>query len=471
MPVPTTAADAPEAAARAEYFAGAAERPTGVRYGVLVLLALAMSSAYLTRICLSTANTTIQREFGISNEQMGDIMGAFFLGYFAFQLPTGWMGKRYGARLTMALLSVAASACSVWSGLSVGPVGLWCSRLGLGVAQAGVVPCGSRVVVDWFPTPSRGKASAVVTASMSLGAVIASGLTAALLPHLGWRGVFFAYSSVGVVWAAAHFLFFRDVPEQHRAVNGAERRLIRELPEGPPGEDAPIPPKPAPSPTWAERRQATGTLLGAMVTSSSAWLLCGQAFFRAFGAAFFLTWFPAFLEKGHHVKLQDTGFLAMLPLAGSVVGALVGGVVVDVVLKRTGSKRLSRSGTAAAALTVTALCSLAATFAPSPVAMVLILSLGSFCFGLGSPSSWAASMDISGEHTQTVMAIQNMVGNAAAFLCPKAVGWLFDYIEKNGADWNLVLYVFVGMYAAGALCWAFLNPNRSAVERRTAACG
>jgi MFS family permease len=161
----------------------------------------------------------------------------------------------------------------------------------------------------------------------------------------------------------------------------------------------------------------------------------------------------------------------MLPLAGSVVGALAGGAAVDAVLRRTRSRRLSRSGIACGALVLSGLCTLAAIFAPGAVAMVLVLSLGSFCFGMGSPASWAAAMDISGRHTQLVFALLNMCGNAGALVCPILLGRLFDHIEAGGAAWSSVLYLFAAIYAGGALCWAFLNPERSAVSRDQSSVG
>ena len=48
-----------------------------------------------------------------------------------------------------------------------------------------------------------------------------------------------------------------------------------------------------------------------------------------------------------------------------------------------------------------------------------------------------------------------MTGNLGAAACPLAIGML---VEWTG-NWNLVLLVFVGIYAAAALCWAFLDPQ------------
>src|SRR4051812_47825572 len=72
----------------------AAASATSVRYGVLLMLALAATSAYLTRI-MSAAATTIQREYGYSSEEIGYILAGFALGYFWFQIPGGWFSQRY----------------------------------------------------------------------------------------------------------------------------------------------------------------------------------------------------------------------------------------------------------------------------------------------------------------------------------------------------------------------------------------
>jgi MFS family permease len=438
--------------------------PTRIRYWVLLLLALVSAGSYLTRICLSTAATTIQKEFSISSERMGEILGAFFLGYLFFQIPTGWLGARFGGRLTLAWLNVGVSLCSLWGAFVAGPAMLWVSRFGLGVAQAGLVPCGSRGVLDWFPPSQRGRASSAISSSMSLGAVIASTLTAALLPVMGWRGVFIAYSTFGVAWAAVFYGVFRNRPRQHPWVNPAEIELI-EAGVGPaPGADGPPQADPGLGSAEPSRLTRNVDLALAMVASRSTWMICLQAVFRAFGAAFFLTWFPAYLEKGHGVKLQDTGWLASLPLAATVLGALVGGVVIDGIQRWTGNRWLSRSGVAVAGLLVSAACSYGATLMPSPRAMVLLLSVGAFCFGAGGPASWAATMDISGKHTQLLFGLANMWGNAGAMASPKVVGEMFDRIEAAHGDWNEVLYLFVWIYLAGAVCWALLDPNRSAVE-------
>ena len=103
----------------------------------------------------------------------------------------------------------------------------------------------------------------------------------------------------------------------------------------------------------------------AAARSVSIWALCGQLVFKAAGYNFYVTFFPAFLEYKYRIAKTDAGMLTTWPLIGVVVGALCGGAIIDGLFKRTGSKRLSRSGVAATALGLTATLVYASTFTGS----------------------------------------------------------------------------------------------------------
>ena len=114
------------------------------------------------------------------------------------------------------------------------------------------------------------------------------------------------------------------------------------------------------------------------------------------------------------MKLTSAGLMTMVPLAGVVAGATGGGVLVDRLLRRTGSKRLSRCGVAATGLVLAALGSFAAMFASSPGPALGVLALGAAAIGLAAPATWAATMDLGGARSAaSVMALANMAGNLA----------------------------------------------------------
>ena len=437
--------------------AAAPARPSGVRHGVLGLLALAAASAYLTRHCIAVANTTIQIELQFTTEQMGWILSAFMVGYLAFQVPGGWLGTRLGPRWAFPLISLLWSLFNLWSARVVSYLPMLVSRVAFGAAQAGLVPIATLVINDWFPERRRGFSSASVETSMSIGGIVTMGLTAFLMERLPWREVFGLYTWVGVAWAVVFFAYFRNQPRQHPWANEAERDLIARPPfSSQPGAACSDsgPGRAHPS------REGPAMLLAGMIGSRSLWGICSQQFLRAAAFAVFVTWFPAYLEKSYGITPGQAGWFAVWPLAAAVTGLMAGGLLVDGLFARTGSKRISRSLVACFGIGAAGLLTLSALGAASAPLLVALLSAGSLVGSFSGPPSWTATMDIAGRYSALLMAVMNMAGIAGALLMPIALGYLIGHIERTGGDWDLVLYLIAATQLTAALCWLAVRPDQ-----------
>ena len=76
-------------------------RPTHVRHLVMAFLLVLSFLTYFDRVCIVRVQREIQTELNIDDEQMGLVLGAFWLAYALFDIPGGWLGDRFGARLTL----------------------------------------------------------------------------------------------------------------------------------------------------------------------------------------------------------------------------------------------------------------------------------------------------------------------------------------------------------------------------------
>jgi fucose permease len=223
-------------------------------------------------------------------------------------------------------------------------------------------------------------------------------------------------------------------------VNVAEVELIHD------GASATLQPVQEPTP-W-----------GAILSSPVMLLICTQQFFRAAGYNFYLTWFPTYLQKTRGVSVEDSGYLTSLPLAGTVLGSLTAGVVMDWVLRRTGSRTLSRKGMALTSALATSGFLVLAYFIAAPLPAVAVLSLSAFCAGLAGPAAYTVTIDLGGRHIATVFSTMNMGGNIGAVLLPVVVDLLVDR-----AGWEPVLFFLAGLYVAAATCWGLVNVNATVV--------
>lgn len=418
------------------------ERPTWVRWRVLVWLTLAAAFAYLCRNAVGVAESTIRDDLGLSTKETGLIMSLFFLTYGLFQVPCGWLAHRWGSKLLLTVFAVTWGLASILVG--VAPV-FWlliAGQLIMGAAQAGLFPASCNSISHWMPLARQSFSCGILATGMQVGGIVGASVTGVLLAPVGWRWVFILFAIPSILWAIGFFARFRNDPKADPSVNEAERDLIHSG-----REDEGVS-------TEIESREPTPWR--AIFSNSTLWLLCGQQICRSAGYMFFASWFPSFLQKTRDMSVKDSGYVQALVFGATLGGCLIGGLLVDWIWKRTGSLRLSRGGIGAVCLFLCGTLILAAFFVQGIASAVALLMGGAFFAAVAGPCAFSSTIDIGVRHIPQVFGVMNMSGNFAAMACPMIVGYYFDSTE----NWNLVLILFAFVYFAGSVCFAFVDPEK-----------
>jgi ACS family glucarate transporter-like MFS transporter len=192
------------------------------------MLFLVSIITYTDRIAISAAAPQISKELGLSNAQMGLVFSVFVLAYGLFEVPGGWMGDRFGPRLILTRIVAWWSIFTALTGAVRSYIALLACRFLFGMGEAGAYPNCSATIARWFPFAERAKAQGAVWTASRIGAAIAP-LTVIPLQHiLGWRLVFVLFGAIGLVWAVAWYLWFRDNPRDKAGVSAEELAEIGE---------------------------------------------------------------------------------------------------------------------------------------------------------------------------------------------------------------------------------------------------
>ena len=223
------------------------------------------------------------------------------------------LGNVWGSRRAIPFFAVTWSLGTALMALAGGMPLLVASRVASGLAQAGLFPSCTLTIAKWFPDTVPRSANGALAGFMSLGGALGVAITGVMLTRFGWRMTFAAYSTLGFVFAAIFYFWFRDTPSQHRWANQAERVLIQG--GEPPQFDA-----------------SSGDAWG-IYFSPATWWICGQQFCRAAGQIFFSSWFATYLQETRNVSVERSGFLNSLPLVGIVAGSFIGGRISDSILR------------------------------------------------------------------------------------------------------------------------------------------
>src|SRR5579872_5108644 len=150
------------------------------RYVIVGITAVAALWMYIDRVCFSTLADPIQKDLGITDDEKGLILGAFFFTYALFQIPMGALADRFGARLVLTISIAAWSIVTASTGFAQSFLSLLIVRLFLGVTESGAYPAAAGLVKRWAKPEERGRFSSVVALGGRIGGAAAPKLTAIL---------------------------------------------------------------------------------------------------------------------------------------------------------------------------------------------------------------------------------------------------------------------------------------------------
>src|SRR5580698_4602504 len=271
----------------------------------LVTAAIALN--YLDRSTLAIGNVKIRQEFGISATAIGALQSAWSITYALCQVPIGFFLDRLGPRYLVGVALVLWSIAQAAGGFATSYVQLLWARVALGAAECPAFPAAVRVTSDWFHIKDRGRPTGLYNSGGSIGPFIAPPLLTGLMLAFGWRMMFITMGVVGVLGALVWFKLYRDPAKTELEPQDTEYLATNRAAEGK-----------VEMRKWGRLfrfRSMWGLMLGAFCTGYAVWM--------------YQTWLPAYLEMQQHISIAKTGFLAMIPLIFSVLGAWAGGWVTD----------------------------------------------------------------------------------------------------------------------------------------------
>src|SRR5229473_190104 len=203
------------------------------------------------------------RQFGMSTSTAGLLnsltLVASAIGGLLFGLIADRIGRTRSLMAAILVYSLASAAC----GFSHSVPQLAVFRFLLGLGMGGEWTAAAALIAETWRAEHRGKALGLMQSAYAIGEAIAALVVAVVLPHFGWRAVFF----VGALPALLVFWIQKSVPEPALWTQRAKRTRATPL-----------------------RDLFSGGLLktGALATTMNA---CGL-----FGYWGLFTWIPAYLS-------------------------------------------------------------------------------------------------------------------------------------------------------------------------------
>jgi ACS family glucarate transporter-like MFS transporter len=398
---------------------------------VLGLLSLLLIITYLDRVCISVAGPRMQEALHIGPVAWGWVTGVFTLSYAAFEIPSGALGDRIGARRVLTRIVLWWSAFTSFTGLVTGYYPLLLTRFLFGMGEAGAYPNAAVVVARWFPVPERGRALGITLMAGQLGGAFAPLLVVPIQVHYGWRASFFMFGILGVAWSVIWFRWFRDSPAEKAGVTKAELEETRGL--------------------IAKAHQKLPW--GVALRSGNFWATMSVALCYVYTYYFFQSWFHTFLVKARGYSENDL-LLSSLPFFVAACANCAGGFVSNALVKKVGLK-WGRCAIGVFGLGIAGLSAVAVMVTPSQLGTMILLSLMYAGITFQQPIMFAVCLDIGGAYAGAMVGAMNTASQIGSFLS----SLVFGYLVAHTGNYNVPFIPMGALLLIGAWLWIKVDPT------------
>jgi ACS family glucarate transporter-like MFS transporter len=425
------------------------------RWFLVLWLFVLSAVAFLDRVNISIAGSSIAADYGLTNSQLGYVFSSFLLGYALFQTAGGWLSDRLGPRRVLTVGVVwwgifTALTAIVPSQLRGALLFFVAIRFLLGAGEAVIYPASNQFVSWWIPTQERGIANGIIFAGVGVGAGITPPAISYVMYHYGWRSSFWMSAIIGLAAGLVWLLIARDKPEDHPSVTTAELQFIQSgrtlsSSQAVPGVTI----------SWPQSNIANSLPWSTILQSKNVWAVTFSYFCYGYIAWIFFSWFYIYLAKVRGLNLKASAFYATLPFLAMAICCPLGGAIADRVTLWRG-KRVGRCGIAVLAMAMTALFLLLGSRVASARLASVVLAGGAGALYLSQSSFWSVTADIGAASSGSVSGFMNMgaqLGGAVTASLTPAVAARYG--------WTASFYVAAVLAALGAVAWLAVNPDRS----------
>lgn len=353
---------------------------------------------YVDRNVLFAVQPLVQKEFRITDTEIGILSSAFFFCYMIAAPALGWLGDLFRRK------NIVVFGIVVWSGFTVltwfanDYWQLLFRHTIVGIGEASYATIAPTLIADSFPIARRGRMLSVFYLALPAGSAAGYLVGGYFGHHFGWRMPFMIAGAPGFLLALVLWFLPEPARGQFEAKEEATAR---------------------PGGTPLLKSVAGLFKNGAFLTAS-----LGMAMYT-FAVGGLQVWIPTFLERVRHVPLSKANAIfGLITLFNGIVATLLGGWIGDRMLKRNHGAYYTFSGIAmfvSVPLMVLAIYSTGALLFPAIFLAVFALLI---CTG---PSNTAVVNSVNAGIRSTALAVNTFMIHALGdAFSPALIGRISD---------------------------------------------
>jgi len=390
------------------------------------LVFITYSLAYLDRSNYSIGVAGgLKQDLGLTPGWSALLGAIFFLGYFAFQIPSAHYAekKSVGTLIFWAVLlwGVFASAQGVIPWLWL----LMIDRFALGITEAAIIPAMLIFLTHWFSRAERGRANTFLILGNPVTVMWLSAVSGYLIAATSWRWMFLIEGLPAIAWAFIFRALVADHPRQATWLDATEKEDIESRLAAEQQDLQPV--------QGGYREAFRSRNVVALSVQYALWSI---------GVYGFVFWLPSILKTAQHRGIGVIGLLSAVPYGAAALAMVISSRFSD----RSGNRREFVWPFLFAA-TVLFVASVVLGTGHYWVSYVLLVFAGAAMYAPYGPYFALIPEFLPQSVAGAAMALVNSAGAVGGFVGAYVVGWL------QGGIGNAAAFTFmaVALAVSGAL--------------------
>jgi MFS family permease len=268
---------------------------------VFMLLFLLYVFDYADRMVVNSMFTSIQKDWFISDTQCGWLVSVIYLSIGILTFPISILVDRWSRTKTIGIMAIVWSLATALCAFTGNYIQLFMARIFIGFGEAGYAPGGSALLSGMYPMEKRSKMMGLWNSSIPLGSAIGVTMGGIIAQSLGWKHAFGIVAIPGLIIAVL-FLFVNDyktvdlsfIDKSNNKIKMEKKDIIREF----------------------------------LAKPSVLFTYFGMAAV-VFVTTAMIVWLPKFFETGNRLEPKVAGTLAGAVMMLALIGAPLGGFLID----------------------------------------------------------------------------------------------------------------------------------------------
>ena len=167
-------------------------------------------------------------KYNWDSKQQGLILGAFYFGSVATQIPGGILAEKYGGKWVFGIGTLSSAIMTLLAPLAskAGFGILMACRIFAGLGEGMTYPAMHSMMSKWVPLNERSKYVTLITIGTQFGTIISMALSGPMSAHIIWQSTFYLFGALSCAWFLFWYLLVSNTPQTHPRITRKELDYI-----------------------------------------------------------------------------------------------------------------------------------------------------------------------------------------------------------------------------------------------------